>query len=83
MTLCWLIVVGNADFSTFGNDIHIAEVHAVRDVRKEKEVWVRALVEYAKPAAVQVCVSHRKPRQDAAQKGCNSLQRKGKIVKED
>lgn len=51
MALCRLVEVGNADVGAFGNHIHIAEVHAVRDVGKEEEVWVSTLVQYAEPAA--------------------------------
>ena len=45
-----LIVVDNADIGTLSNHIHITEVHAVRDVGEEEEVWVSPLVQDAESA---------------------------------
>lgn len=48
--LCGLIVVDNADIGALSNHIHITEVHAVRDVGEEEEVWVSPLVQDAESA---------------------------------
>lgn len=57
MALRWLIVVHNADVRAPGNHVHITEVHAVRDVGEEQEVWISSLVQDAEPVADMASVS--------------------------